>query len=101
MITVSIGGMRVQVEKASDGWVNQMIADARKRGVALCVQVHVDVPGANVRLTTPGCSGSGGGRQPNTTERRIIDAWNHRGLGSGQFTPGDLRAFLNELARLI
>ena len=93
--------MAVAVEKASDGWINQMIADARKRGVSLCVQVSVQAPGANVALATPGCGGGGGGgRMPNDVERRILDAWNKRGLGSGELHPGELRAFLNDLSRL-
>lgn len=101
MINVSIGGMSVAIEKASDGWINQMIVDARKRGVSLCVQVSINLPSVQLGLSTPACAGGGGGsRPPNQVERRIIEAWNRRGLGVGEFTPGDLRAFLNELARL-
>jgi hypothetical protein len=102
VVTVSIGGMSVAVEKASEGWVNQMIAEARKRGMPLCIQVSVHTPEAQVVLSTPGCgAGGGSGRAPNDSERRIFDAWNRRGLGRGDFTPGDLRAFLNDLSRLV
>ena len=103
MISVVINGMSVPLEKASEGWVNQMIADARKRGVAVCVQVSISEPSAQVLLAAPpGCGGSGGGgrRQPNDIERRIIDQWNRRGLNDGQFSPGQLRAFLNDVSRL-
>src|SRR5688500_1333039 len=101
MITVSIGGMSVPVEKAGEGWINQMIAEARKSGSSLCVQVSVNVPGAQVGPATPGCGGGGGGgRRPNDLERRIIEAWHRRGLGQANIHPGELRAFLNELARL-
>lgn len=102
MITVSIGGMGVPAERASDGWIRQMMEDAGKRGVPLCVTVRIQDPDANLTLTTPGCGGAGGGyHNPNATEQRIVDAWNRRGFGRGVFTPGDLRAFLNELARLL
>ncbi|MFN2397824.1 MAG: hypothetical protein ABR543_04160 [Gemmatimonadaceae bacterium] len=102
MITVSIAGMSVPFEKASEGWINQMIADARKRGVSLCIRVSINVPAARILLSTPGCGGGGGGsRPPNETEHRIFEAWNRRGLGQGTFTPGDLRAFLQDLGRLI
>jgi hypothetical protein len=85
MITVSIGGMSVPVEKAREGWINQMIAEARRRGVALCIQVSVQVPTAHVTVITPACGGGGGGGwTPNATERRIVDAWNRRGLGTGK-----------------
>ncbi len=103
MITVTIGGMSFPVDKVSEGWVNQMIADAKKRGVPLCIQVSVQTDAARVNLATPGCGGvgGGGGRPPNPTEQRIIDAWMRKGLQQSQFTPGDFRSFLNELARIL
>jgi hypothetical protein len=101
MVTVTIGGMAVPADRANEGWVNQMIAEARRKGEMPCVQVSVNSRDAQVALATPGCgSGGGGGRPPNETEKRIIDAWNRRGLGAGQFSPGELRAFLHELSRL-
>jgi len=102
MITVTIGEMSVVPEKASEGWINQMFEDARKRGVPLCVQVSVNVPEAQVTLASQGCGGGGGGsRPPNDRERRIIDAWRRRGLSGDALRPGELRSFLNELARLV
>ena len=102
MITISIGGMSVPLEKASEGWINQMIAEARKRAALVCIQVTIDEPGAQFSLSTPGCGrGGGSGWQPNALERRIIDAWNRRGLSQTGIHPGDLRAFLNELTRLV
>lgn len=102
MITVSIGGISVPIEKAGEGWINQMIQDARKRGVPLCVQVRVQIPGVDIALSSPGCGNvGGGGRPPNETERKIFDAWNRRGLSEPEFHPGSVRAFLNDLARLI
>jgi hypothetical protein len=102
MINVTIGGMTVPAEKASEGWVNQMIVEARKQGAQPCVRVNVDTPDAQLALSPPGCGGGfGGGRLPNQREKRILDAWNRRGMATGQFSPGEFRAFLNDLARLL
>jgi hypothetical protein len=102
VIKVTIAGMSVEAGKASEGWVNQMLAEARKTGAALCVRIEVQQPPIQMVLATPGCGGGGaGGRQPNEQERRIFDAWNKRGLGSGSFSPGELRSFLNDLARIM
>lgn len=102
MINVSIGGMSVPIEKASEGWINQMLQEARKRGMPLCAQVNVQLPNANVALATPGCGGGvGGGRAPNSVEQRILDAWARRGLTQGLQHPGELRAFLSDLGRII
>ena len=102
MITVTIAGMAVDARKASEGWVNQMVAEARRQGTQVCVRVEIQQPPVHVLLATPGCSaGGGGGRAPNEAERRIIEAWNKRGLGSGEFSPGQLRAFLNDVEHLV
>src|SRR5687768_13205373 len=101
MISVTIGGMTVPIEKASQGWINQMFEEARKRGASLCIQVSVQTANANVALATPGCGvGGGGGRPPNPVEKRILDAWQRRKLSDGLPHPGELQAFLNDLGRL-
>jgi hypothetical protein len=101
VITVSIGGASFPLERVSEGWINQMIAEARRLNQSLCIRVEVQEPSAHLILSTPGCSGgAGGGRQPNPTERRILDEWNRRNLNSNEFGPGQLQAFLKELARL-
>jgi hypothetical protein len=82
MISVSIGGMSVALDKAGEGWITQMLTEARKGGSTPCVRVTIDVSGAKVGLATPGRGGGGGSRLPNDLERRILDAWNRRGLGS-------------------
>ena len=102
MITVTIGGMSVPANSAGEGWVNQMISEAKKRRESVCVQVSVNEPGVQLMLATPACGSSGGGgRLANDRERRIIDAWAHRRLNESSFNPGDVRAFINDLARLI
>ena len=103
MITVTIAGMPVDGRQASEGWVNQMIAESRRQGTPLCVRVEIQAPPvAQIVLSTPGCVGGGGGnRPPNEVERRLFDAWSKRGLNSGEFSPGELRAFLNEAERAV
>lgn len=102
MITVAIGGMSFPLAQVSEGWINQMITEARKRSIPLCVQVNIQVQGvAQMTLSTPGCGAGGpGGRPPNPTEARLFESWRKKGLQEGQFTPGDLRSFLAELGRL-
>jgi hypothetical protein len=102
VITLMIGGVELPVDNASEGRVNQMIAEARRAGGALCIQVRVQIDDVNVSVATPGCGRAGsGGRQANAKEQRILDAWARRGLSSGELSPGELRAFLNELRRLL
>jgi hypothetical protein len=102
MVTVTIGGMSVPATNAGEGWVNQMISETRKRHESVCVQVSVNEPGVQLMLATPACGSSGGGvRLPNERERRIIDAWARRRLNEASFSPGDVGAFINDLARLI
>ena len=101
MINISIGGSTFPLEKVNEGWVNQMVAESRRLNHPLCVRVDVEEPGARVALATPGCAGgTGGGRPPNALEQRIVDEWIRRGLQTGEFSPGQLQAFLRELARL-
>jgi hypothetical protein len=102
MITVSIGGMTVPIEQTSEGWINQMIADARRHQIPLCIRVNIEVPTAHVALSSGACPGSaGGGRMPNAVERQILNSWTKRGLANNVVHPGELRSFLNELSRLI
>lgn len=102
MITVTINGMSVPAEKASEGWLNQMIAEAHRLGGSACILVSVQTDAARLGLSSPpGCGGGGGGgRAPNALEQRIMDAWNRRGLNQPRVHPGELRAFLQDLARL-
>ena len=102
MVTVTINGMSVPAERVSEGWVNQMIAESHRRHTALCLQVSIDDPSAQILFSTPGCGGAGRGTNTwNDKERRIIEGWNRRGLGGAVISPGDLRAFLNDVSRLL
>jgi hypothetical protein len=102
VVTVTIAGMSFPLDKVSDSWVSQMLAEARKQHQAVCVRVHIDEPGAQLTLATSACSGLGGGsRRANPLEERIIAEWQRRELQQGDFPPGKLHAFLHELPRLL
>jgi len=102
MITVSIGQAERPAEEATPDWINQQINRRRADEMAVCVRVRINKPGANVVLTTPTCSGvGGGGRAPNSLERRILELWEDRGLRANHFTGGNLVAFLRQLAKLL
>lgn len=102
MISVTIGGMTLPLEKVSEKWIAQMLADGRKHGSSPCVQVSVQSPSATVVLTTPGCGGGSGGlRPPNPLEKRIFDAWQKYRLSSAHFSPNDIRDFLGALKSLV
>ena len=99
MISITIGGMSVPADQASDAWIAQMLAEQQKRQVPACVRVSVQAPGVQVSLATPACGGSGGGRQANEREQPIIAAWLRSGLQEGRVTPHEIRAFLRDVAR--
>jgi hypothetical protein len=100
MISVSIGGVTISPEQATEAWIDQMMVDARRRKVPLCVRVTVNLPGIQVDLATMGCGDVRSPPKANAAEQRIIAAWHWRGIGMGQFSPTELRLFLSELARI-
>lgn len=101
MVTITIGGMSVPAEQASDAWIAQMLGEQQRRHVPACVQVSVQAPGIQVALATPACGGLGGGRQANERERPIIEAWLRSGLQQGRVTPHEVRSFLRDVARYV
>lgn len=104
MITVRIAGQERQwddPDDAEEGWVTQQITRRRADGHQVCATVGIKTSYVNVGLSTPGCALGGGGRRPTTDEARIIDLWAQRGLNDSNFSPGNLIAFLRQLARLL
>lgn len=101
MITVNIAGeSRVYPDQASESWINEQIGRRRRDNPNVCVQVVVKTSGLDLSLATPGCGGgSGGGRQANANEQRVIELWRERGLTASGFTSGNLVAFLKQLQR--
>jgi hypothetical protein len=89
-------------DDVEEGWLNQQINRARAAGEFVCALVRLNTRSVNMVLSTPGCSaGGGGGRRPNDHEQRIFDLWANRGLNESDFSPGNLIAFLHQLARLL
>jgi hypothetical protein len=64
----------------------------------VCVQVSIHSGEVNVLLSTPACDiSTPATREPNIEERRILDLWRKRGMGSDDFDVGQLIAFVNEI----
>lgn len=101
MITIKINSEERTLDAASEPWIAQTITGLRREGQIVCVQVWIHEPPLNIRLATPTCAGmGGGGRMPNEHERTVLDLWNRLHLNSPDFSPGNVIAFLKQLARL-
>jgi hypothetical protein len=98
MIRVQIGDEERDLASADEQWINQQINRRRADGETVCVRVTINQGGLNMVLATPTCGpGSGGGRRPNHDEQRVFDLWDKRGLAKGEFTGGNVVAFLKQL----
>lgn len=103
MISVTIGGERRLFNDVDPQWVTRLIDGCSRNGLAVCVMVEIDVPGAKLVLATSSCgSGGGGGRRAlTTTESQVIAAWRMLNLGEASFTAGNVVAFLQRLRHLL
>lgn len=101
MITIKIGESERALGDAEPSWINQQINRRREEGVSVCVRVTIHTQALNIVLTTPGCTGGGGGRLPTRDEQAILDLWQERGLTRPEFTGGNLIAFLRQLERML
>lgn len=100
MVTVTINSeTKNWPEDASEMWITQRINRIRRDGVHVCVQVSISTSGVNVGLTTPGCGGAGGGRQPNQKEEEVIALWKALGLSDTTFAAGNVVAFLKRFSK--
>lgn len=100
MITIRIAEEERQLDSVDEQWINQQINRRRADGQAVCVRVTVHEDGLDMVLSTPNCTGGGGGRPPRPQEKEVFDLWNQRGLNDADFTGGNLVAFLKQLKRL-
>lgn len=98
MIRVRIGESERELKDATPQWINEQINRRRADGVSFCARVIIDSNPVKLSLSTPGCSGGGGGRQPNTHEKVILELWEKLHLNTEGFTGGNLVAFLRQVS---
>ena len=99
MIKVKIGNE--ERNGIDERWIAQQITRRRGSGESVCVQVRIDAEDVNLVLQTPGClTGAVSGRRPTPLEREVLDLWERHGLNERDFSPGNVIAFLKQLARL-
>jgi len=100
--TISIGSESRPLEDADPEWITQQINGRRKDGQAVCVRVSIHTSGLNLSYSTPACvSAGGGGRPPTSREKEVLDLWVGHGLNQGNFSPGNVVAFVRQVLRLI
>lgn len=98
MIEVQIGSEKRGIKDASPSWIREQLDRRRREGDRVCVQVFIDKPSLHMRLTTPDCPSTGGGRPPTAQEQKIFDLWKKRRLDNPDFTSGNLIAFLRQIS---
>lgn len=96
---IRIGGQERDLGDADPSWIAQQIDGRRRDGERVCVEVTLNGEDCNLRLHTPGCSSGVGGRRANCEEQEIIDLWNRNRLGSDDYAPGNVIAFVQQLRR--
>jgi hypothetical protein len=102
MVTIRIGDDTRRLEDVDESWITRQVNNRRREGLPICVEVAINTGAVNVRLATPACgTGRAAGRQPRPDEADIIQLWNKLGLGSDDFSAGNLVAFVKQLARLL
>jgi hypothetical protein len=98
MVTVRIGNDTRSLEDVDESWITQQVGSRQHEGVPVCVEVKIQEGTLDLRLTTPACgSGGPGGRQPRPEEAEIFRLWDRLGLGSDDFSGGNVVAFIKQL----
>jgi hypothetical protein len=101
MVTIRIGTITRRLEEVQESWITQQITSRQREGLPICVEVTIQTGALNVRLATPACGSGGGGRPPRPDEAQLIDLWNKLKLGSDDFAPGNVVAFIKKLPRYL
>lgn len=104
MNTITIGIESRPLEQADSDWIARQVNGRRKDGQSVCVRVSIRTSGINLSRSTPGCPSSGGGgagRPPTSREREVLDLWAKLGLNEGDFSPGNVVAFVRQVLRLL
>jgi len=100
MIRVRIGDVESELRSINDSWINQQINCRRTDGQNVCVRVFIQQNNLNMILSTPSCPTESSDRRPTKHEQEIFDYWEKYGLNKGQFTSGDLIAFLKKVKNI-
>jgi len=105
MITIQIGESQRMLNDPKDideSWINEQINKRRKDGLAVCVRVTIKDEDVNMVLATVNCNGTGGGgRLPNSAEKKVFDLWEKVGMQKSDFHGGNLVAFLKQVRKLL
>ncbi len=105
MVIIKIGSGERQFSSVRDideSWINQQINRRNEDGLDVCVQVSVQQEAVDIRLSTPACTGyGGGGRRATEQEQGIFDLWEKHGLNASDFTGGKVVAFFKQLRKLL
>ncbi|MEZ4221381.1 MAG: hypothetical protein R3B13_10690 [Polyangiaceae bacterium] len=98
--TIRIGGQERNLADVEPSWVAQQIDGRRGDGQPVCVEVRIQRPGCDLRLTTPQCAPRGiGGRAPNCAEQEIIELWKRNHLLLPDYSAGNVIAFTKQVRR--
>lgn len=98
-MTIRIHGQ--ERDGVDEGWIAQTLTAFRREGQPVCARVSVDTADAKVDLTMGACPGTGGGREPNPAEARLIDAWRDCvGSDSEPVEPGQAIRCIKRIERL-
>jgi hypothetical protein len=102
MNSISIGGIERSLGDADAAWIRRQIDERLRSGQLPCVRVMIQTTSLHISLQTPNCgAGGGGGRAPNTDERKILDLWNMEGLSNPMFTARQVVDFVGRVKHLI
>lgn len=102
MVTIRIGNDTRRLEDVDESWITQQIGNRQREGLPACVEVRIKTGTLDVSLATPACgSGGTGGRPPRPDEAEIVQVWIKLGLGSEDFSGGNVVAFIKQLRRLL
>lgn len=99
MIRIEINETRQDVADINPGWINEQIRKRQDDGVPICVKIFIQEGNVDLVLSCGDCGsqGGGGGRAPNSDEKRIFGLWDEFGCKEKPINPGKITAFLNRV----
>lgn len=98
MLAVRINGVEQIGDDIEFSWIAQQIGRRREAGQVVCVEVRIQYPEVELRLSTPGCAGGAGNPRPLTREElRLVDSWRKFGLDRDDFLVKSLVEYIRML----